>query len=131
MSFFKHCGKKYLINFFAVLILLITAYSLGKGVTIYLKADVLEDFIQTYFEINEANTTKMIDILVQHRDLNKKTKKILEKKFPDSNSFGDSLINQKKKNRTEIERYLKEIKIQIKELKKYEEFLEDILEKKY
>lgn len=131
MSLFKYCGKKCLINFFAVLILLITAYSLGKGVTIYLKADVLEDFIQTYFEINEANTTKMIDILVQHRDLNKKTKKILEKNFPDSNSFEDSLINQKKKNRTEIERYLKEIKIQIKELEKYEEHLEDIIEKKY
>lgn len=131
MKIIRNCGKKCVFNFLAILFLVVIAYSLGKAVTIYLKADVLEDFIQTYFEINEANTSRMIDILVQHRDLNKKTKRILEKQYPDTNSFQDSLVASKETHRKEIEKYLKEIKQQRKDLKKYEEFLEDLLEKKY
>ncbi len=130
MNFFSSCGKKCLFNLIAFIAVIFIAYSLGKAVTIYLKADVLEDFIQTYFEVNEANFTKMIDILVEHRDLNKQTKKILQKQYPNSNSFKDPLVQGKETHKKEIERYLKEIKKQIKELKTYEDFLEDLLEKK-
>lgn len=130
MKFLSSCGKKCLFNLIAFIVVIFIAYSLGKAVTIYLKADVLEDFIQTYFEINEANSTKMVDILIEHRDLNKQTKKLLERQYPTSNSYKDSLIKGKQTHKKEIERYLKEIKTQIKELEKYEEFLEDLLEKK-
>lgn len=117
MVFLKKCGRSCVRTILGCAFMIIVALSISSYVELYLKADVMEDFIQDYFELTDQNTSEMSKILIKYRDETKYIKQYRKMDYPDTNSYVD-VINSLTKKKLEdlddlediLEKQLKKVK---------------------
>lgn len=125
MKFFQNCKRKCLINFVVCIFLIVVSGTFGALSQFYLEADVLKDFIEAYFELDDTNTSKLIKVLVEHRDANKELKKYIEIDEILKGDFKDTLSLSRDAKVQKVEARIKELKDYIEKAQEALEVLEE------
>ena len=125
MNFLKKCGRSCIKTIIGSLIILSIAYGISSYIQLWLKADVMEDFIQDYFELTDQNTSEMSKILLKYRDETKYLKKYRKAEYPDTNNFMDVINELSKKKMEDLEHLENILKNQLKTVENLKDIIKE------